>query len=312
MVAAGRYSLIALEPPSATVFARRECYNIHTGNATVVDVTTLSAGTSAVNLPLGSTVTCVAVYDVFPRLALLSWYPAAYTAANTSTLAAGVSGRGLACVTSPSARVGVNNASITAPGAAGLCGVTGAVAPAHYSFGQTNTPLGTSLSHWECYSINRGTATLLTMTSASSAELRLNTVVTCIAVYGLLPQLSLLSHVAAPAAMPYSQLGGNLTAVGPSNSNCSKPQSDLVSARVNVTSPGVGAQCGATAVAVGQYTLSQVAPAGTMFLRWECYNITGGSEGTPLIGARITIMLNELWTCVASEWGFVLRAGSPV
>jgi hypothetical protein len=302
VILAGNYSINAtLSPTVGTSFARWDCYNISTGSAVPINITVTGAGIAALSLPLGSAVTCVAVYDVFPRLALLSQYPAAYTATTTSTLSANL-GPDPVCPKSPSGRIGVNNATIVAPGPAGLCGTTGSVPPANYSLGQTFPPAGTTFIRWECNSVSNGNSTLINMTATpNNIDLRLNAVVTCVAVYQLLPQLSLLSQVAAPSGMPYSGPGGNLTAVGPSSSSCNKATSDLVSATVNVTSPGAAAQCGAAGTAVGQYNLTQIEPTGTAFVRWECYSVSGSSSTaiTLITPSAVQLQLDAVVTCLA-------------
>jgi hypothetical protein len=303
-VPAGSYSVNATAPVG-TVFSRWECYNVLTGNATAINVTAAAMNSAIFSLPLGSAVTCVAVYDILPRLALLAQLPSSYTGSATPDLAAALptsdGSQTLVCTKSPSARIG-GNTSITTPGTAGLCNTAGTVAAGNYSLGHTMVPPGTVFSRWECYSISGSNSTQLNMSTPSNVDLQLNAVVTCVAVYQMLPQLSLLSQVNAPVGFPYVGSGGNLTAVGPSSSSCNKAQSSLVSSTVNATSPGAGAQCGASASAVGQYNLTQQAPAGTTFVRWECYNVTGGTAGVPALGPSVNIVLNEMWTCIASEW----------
>jgi hypothetical protein len=117
----------------------------------------------------------------------------------------------------------------------------------------------------------------------------------------MLPQLSLLSEVSAPAGFPYTGVGASLIAVGPANSNCTKAPSTLVSGTVNATAPGAGGLCSAVGSPVGQYNLTQQPPAGTTFVRWECFNVAGGAAGAPQLGASVNLVLNDVWTCIASE-----------
>lgn len=297
-VPVGTYNVTAALA-AAAIFARWECYNISTGNATAINVT--AAGNSAAfSLPLGSAVTCVAVYDVLPRLALLAQLPAAYNDTAMPLLAA--TGNLQQCIKFPSARLDANNVSIAAPGSGGLCNsdTTGTMAVGSYGLGAPNEQGATVFAGWQCYNISNSNATLLNMTVPPSIELQLNAVMTCVAVFQMKPQLALLSQVNAPAGFPYSGTGAALLAAGPKN--CSKPQSSLVSGTVNATSPGTGGQCPAANVAVGQYMLSQTPPAGTTFKAWECYNVANGSAGAPASGNNVTLALNDVWTCIASEW----------
>jgi hypothetical protein len=52
-------------------------------------------------------------------------------------------------------------------------------------------------------------------------------------------------------------------------------------------------------VAPGTYNLTQVPVPGTLFDRWECYNVTNGTAGTPVNGSSISLALNVSMTCVA-------------
>jgi hypothetical protein len=309
-IPAGSYTLVAITPV-VTTFARWECYNISAGNVTAMNATANNATNSSsatFGLELGASVTCVAVFTLeqpLSQLALLSQLPAAYNGTATPSLTAFPDGVGSACVKSPSVRIDAN-ISITAPGSAGLCGTDGSMAAGNYSLGQALAPANNTFDRWQCYSVNSTNSTLLNLTAPSTVELQRGTVIPCVAVYTLQLgplQLSLLSQVNAAPGFPYTGSGGRLTALGPSNSSCSKLPSDLVSSTVNATTPGPGGQCGAANLAAaGQYNLTQVAPNGTIFVRWECYNVTGGSAGTPLVADSVNVLSNEVWTCIARKY----------
>jgi hypothetical protein len=303
-IPAGNYTLVATTP-GGTAFARWDCYNIITGNATALNVT----ANNTIVLELGASVTCVATYTLeqaVPQLALLSQLPAAYNGTATPALTASPDGVGPSCIRSPSARIDAN-ITITAPGSAGLCGAPGDLQARSYSLGQAATPPNTTFDRWQCYSVSGSSFTLLNLTAPNTVELNAGGLTTCVALYTMtvLPtqsQLSLLSQVNAPAGFPYAGSGAQLSAVGPGNSNCSKAPSELVSSTVNATAPGPAGQCtAANSMAAGRYNLSQVAPFGTVFVHWECYNVTGGTAGAALVADSVSIVANDIWTCIARE-----------
>jgi hypothetical protein len=113
------------------------------------------------------------------------------------------------------------------------------------------------------------------------------------------PKLALLSQY--PAAYPTTGPTANLTATGPGgvNASCVEAPSERLTGIINVTAPGTGLCFGNGTVPPGTYNLTQVPAPGTIFSRWDCYNVTNGAAGAPINGSSITLGLNMSMTCVA-------------
>lgn len=170
-----------------------------------------------------------------------------------------------------------------------------------YTLGQT-PPAGVTFSHWECYNVTNGTASA--PVNGSSITLPLANTFTCVAVYVVTivppnPRLALLSQY--PTAYPATGPTANLTATGPggANASCTEAPSQKLSGSINVTAPGDGFCFGNGTVPPGTYNLTQVPAPGTLFQRWECYNMTNGAAGPPINGSSITLAVNVNMTCVA-------------
>lgn len=111
-----------------------------------------------------------------------------------------------------------------------------------------------------------------------------------------LPKLALLSQF--PPG--YTGLGANLNATS-SNDSCIKPNSPIVNPpTVTPEQPGAGL-CGTDgSVQPGEYELRESPPSGTVFVRWDCYDLTNnqtltqtGSLGTLTLPSFLSV------TCVA-------------
>jgi hypothetical protein len=92
----------------------------------------------------------------------------------------------------------------------------------------------------------------------------------------------------------------NLTALAASDSCTKAPSPRQGFDNVTVLQPGPG-QCGVTGfVDQGQYTLNQSAPTGTVFVGWECYDITlGVAQGPISMTDKVTLTGNKSVSCVA-------------
>lgn len=305
---AGMY-VLSQTTPSGTVFSQWECYLIAANGTAVGPVNSTGSSTSnstSVVLAVNDTMTCVAHYDLAlppagAQLALLTSVVGGYSGPGGNLTAAGVSE---VCIKAPSDVVGVNNVSITAPGSGQCGGLSGSAGLANgaYNLYQAPPSAAITFSAWQCYDITNATAVLVSL-NGSSISLLPNTSTTCLAVYTAMPvtgpRLALISSF-NPAG---NYAGGNLTAVGVGDT-CVKAPSEVAGVNgVSITAPGSG-WCGGSVLG-GTYNLSQTAPptapAGTVFARWLCYNVTG----TPalLSQAESSISLpagaNISITCVA-------------
>jgi hypothetical protein len=175
-------------------------------------------------------------------------------------------------VKKPSPILGVD-ATVTSPGA-GSCNVL----PGIFDLTEVPPP-GTTFVKWECY--NTTTGAPLPSATPSNVPLAVGQAITCVAEFSLLPKLALLSEFPAE----YNGITANLTASS-GNDTCSEAPSTRLLPPVTVAQPGAG-RCGTDGyVEPGTYALTQVAPIGTEFVRWDVYNITSGtpvlvSSGTP-------------------------------
>ena len=107
-------------------------------------------------------------------------------------------------------------------------------------------------------------------------------------------QLALLS--ALPAG--YEGPGANVTAVG-ANGGCAKTPAPQLSEDVTAQQPGDGVCGGDDVLAPGTYNLTQEAPPGTTFLRWDLYNATDGTFLDSLSDPVISLQLDDAVTVVA-------------
>lgn len=299
-VAAGVYSLTQ-SAPSGTVFLRWDCFNTTSGSAIllVTGVTTITITQS------NTSTTCVAVYSVPvpvpPKLALVSLFngSSSYTGPGGNLSAVGPVD---SCVRAPSPIVGVSGVTILNPGP-GTCGTDGTISAGTYTLSQS-APAGTLFNRFDCYNIVTGTAVLVSSGTNSITLTTANMSITCTAVYTVqpatAPKLALLSNF----NFAYTgTTGGNLSAVGPTDSCIKAPSNILNTNNISVTAPGPGQCGGATgSMAGGTYSLSQVPPASNLtFVGWECYNITSGTQDLLTTGSSINLPANTNLsvTCVA-------------
>jgi hypothetical protein len=101
----------------------------------------------------------------------------------------------------------------------------------------------------------------------------------------------------------------NLTATAASETCTKAPSPRQGVDNVTVLQPGPG-QCGVDGfVDQGRYTLSQVAPAGTTFSGWECFDI---STGSPVLISLIfpVVLSNQSVSCVA-VYNYTAPSPSP-
>jgi hypothetical protein len=285
----GSYDLDEGSPPAGTIFKRWECYNVSNGG-TPIPLTDFS-----VDLSGNSSITCVAVFDVppNPKLALISQFPAEYTGptANLSAVAPLINE---VCIKPFSPRLGQNNVTVLQPGPGNCGNGTGVVPSGTYNLNQA-APKGTEFDRWDCFDISTGTPSnpqdldAVTLDDADA--------VTCVAVYTLRiqPTLALISK------FPDSYNGptANLTAISPAD-NCTKaPSLRLNQNNVTVVQPGP-ARCNTDGrMEPGSYVLGEVAPLGTVFLRWECFDITTGSAVGPQSVTTVVLSGAMSVTCVA-------------
>ncbi|KAF6262366.1 hypothetical protein COO60DRAFT_1636040 [Scenedesmus sp. NREL 46B-D3] len=291
-VVPGTYQLDEGTAPAGTEFVRWECYDITSGT----QGPPLAIGADF-RLTLGgnTSVTCVAVFSLLPapKLALISQFPTGYTgpSANLSARAPAISA---VCIKLFSPQLGVDGVTVTQPGPGNCGNGDGAVPPGVYRLSESAPP-GTDFDRWDCYDISSGTAS--NPQDVNDITLARTDAVTCVAVYVLntQPKLALISQ------FPDSYTGSTatLTAISPAGT-CSKvPSPRLNESGVTVLQPGPGWCNGDGRMQPGSYELAQLAPGGTTFLRWECYNITSGVA--ELLQSRTSVVLSgsESVTCVA-------------
>ena len=110
------------------------------------------------------------------------------------------------------------------------------------------------------------------------------------------PKLALLSEF--PAS--YSGSTANLTATGPTDT-CTEAPSTRLAGAVTIVAPGAGVCFTDGTVDGGLYNLTAVAPAGTVFVGWTCYDTTSGTAGAGVPGGSTTLPpnTNTTTTCVA-------------
>jgi hypothetical protein len=113
----------------------------------------------------------------------------------------------------------------------------------------------------------------------------------------VLPKLALISQ------FPASYTGGtaNLRAASP-NDSCIEEPSARLGGNVSVVSPGPGLCNTDGSVQPGSYNLTQTPPPGTVFLRWECSDVTSGTaQGTTNTTGTTNLNLSGAIsvTCVA-------------
>jgi hypothetical protein len=115
-----------------------------------------------------------------------------------------------------------------------------------------------------------------------------------------LPSLAIISRFPPEYTGPTANLTADHTADKDLCTKFPSPRQDFNG--VTITQPGDG-KCNANKtgfVQPGQYTLDEgMAPKDTVFKQWECYNITFGVQGPPVIVDNITLAGNTSMTCVA-------------
>jgi hypothetical protein len=113
----------------------------------------------------------------------------------------------------------------------------------------------------------------------------------------VLPKLALISQFPAN----YTGDTANLRAVS-LNDICIEEPSARLGGNVTVVSPGPGLCNGDGSVQPGAYNLTQTPPSGTVFLRWECSDVTSGTaQGTTNTTGATSLTLSGAIsvTCVA-------------
>jgi hypothetical protein len=132
-----------------------------------------------------------------------------------------------------------------------------------------------------------------------------NDTITCVAVYVLVS-----SPAPSPAPLPtlglvsnfpenYTGPSANLTADGNQQDCQQAPSPILGSPNVTIVSPGAG-MCGVDGMPPGPYNLTQVAPPGTRFDGWACYNVTGNTSTIIGTDPSVLLMNADAVTCVAN------------
>ncbi|WIA38755.1 hypothetical protein OEZ86_002048 [Tetradesmus obliquus] len=287
----GSYDLDEGNPPTGTTFIGWQCYNTTSGTqGPPLPLTDLS-----VDVTGNSSITCVASFAVMapPKLALISQFPAEYKGptANLSAVASAISS---VCVKPFSPRLDLNNVTVTQPGPGNCGNGDGIVPPGVYTLSQS-APKGTEFDRWDCWDISSGTAT--NPQDIDAVTLEIADAVTCVAVYTLsvMPKLALISQF--PDG--YNGPTANLTAVSLADSCSEAPSQRLGKDNVTVLQPGL-ARCNDDGLMEpGNYQLNQSAALGTIFQRWECFDITSGfvQGGTP--GNNVVLTGAMSMTCVA-------------
>lgn len=158
------------DPPPGTRFEQWECYNTTTGAP-------LPTTPANVSLAAGQAVTCVAVYSLLPKLALLSQFPAEYDGVTANL---GATSGNDSCTKAPSVRL--QPPLTAAQSAAGQCGTSGYVEPGTYVLNQA-APAGTEFVRWDLYDTSSGTPVLLP--ANTSVSLAGSQSLTAVAVYRL-------------------------------------------------------------------------------------------------------------------------------
>jgi hypothetical protein len=161
------------------------------------------------------------------------------------------------------------------------------------SFGLSeDPPTGTRFQEWECYNTTTGA---LLPTNPANVPLAAGQAITCVAVYSLLPTLALLSEFPAEYTSPVT---ANLSATS-GNDTCTKAPSTRLQPPLTAAQSAAG-QCGTSGfVEPGTYALAQQAPAGTVFVRYDLYNM---SSGTPVLlpaGTPVSLAGSDSLTAVA-------------
>jgi hypothetical protein len=121
-------------------------------------------------------------------------------------------------------------------------------------------------------------------------------------------KLALLSDF--PAS--YTDATANISAAGAGGSCVEEPSTRLSLPSVSVQQPGTGL-CGSNGLLpAGQYSLTQEAPAGTSFERYEVYNATSGDLITTILTPSSTFDLTGDISVVAVYSVPGLPSPSPV
>jgi hypothetical protein len=97
-----------------------------------------------------------------------------------------------------------------------------------------SVPGGTSFSHWECYNTTSGIAS--PAINGSSISLAAATSFSCVAVFGVMPRLALLSNYLGTSN--YTGPASNLNATGPST--CVQAPSKQLEGSITNTNPLIG------------------------------------------------------------------------
>jgi hypothetical protein len=124
------------------------------------------------------------------------------------------------------------------------------------------------------------------------------------------PKLALISSFPPQ----YNGTGANLAAFDAGGlSPCSKaPSPRLDVNNVTVLNPGSG-QCGTNGtMEVANYTLAQTAPSGTVFWRWQCFDISNGTAVAMQSSSPVILAASMSVTCVAVYNLTTVSSPSPV
>jgi hypothetical protein len=174
-----------------------------------------------------------------PKLALISEFPPEYSPLNPTANLTATSTNNSVCDESPSARLGVNNVTVTMPGT-GFCNPSddGQMPPGTYSLSQ-NPPADTKFERWDCFNVTAG-MTPVAVNISSGVALQGSDSITCVAKYALVDPTCGDVLLGTPGAQPYNcsraTLARNESAAAlspPSDSLCCQVRARWICVRVN-------------------------------------------------------------------------------
>jgi hypothetical protein len=138
-----------------------------------------------------------------PKLALISEFPPEYSTLNPTANLTATSTNNAVCDESPSARLGVNNVTVSMPGA-GFCNPLndGVMPPGTYGLSQT-PPANTKFERWDCFNVTAG-MTPVAVNISSGVALQGTDSITCKAKYVLVDPTCGDVLPGTPGAQPYN------------------------------------------------------------------------------------------------------------
>jgi hypothetical protein len=167
----------------------------------------------------------------------------------------------------------------------------------NYSFSE-NAPPGTVFDRWECYEIISGNVIgPISSGMTPTVDLTGTKQITCKAIYSLAPKLALTSEYPPSYQGPTA----NLTATSTNNDTCVEAPSTRLNATAGITvvTPGPGFCREDGSMPPGNYTLTQVAPPGVVFDRYECFEIVNGTAVPIMMPAGVDLSGNKTVSCKA-------------